>query len=77
MNTLLATDTLAFVDLKDSIDVLLSSVELNAPAAISECSLALFVTILGHKAKTTPSTLSDACEKIMRWLFLRWAPGRP
>ena len=76
MNILLQQEIVNFEDVADTVDFMLSSIDLNGPASFSDASASLWSSLIKCKARHTPALVYDTSERILRWLFNRWKPGK-
>ena len=60
--------------ISDSIDLMLSSIELNGPIGFSDFSVTMWTKIVELKGRQSPSAAPEVADRVRRWIFLRWQP---
>ena len=53
----------------------LSSLDVNAPATVSEASISLVVRVFHKNTTDNPSTFVHDAESILRWFYQKWRPS--
>jgi ataxia telangiectasia mutated family protein len=74
MVILLKTGLVRYVDIADSVDTMLGSVDLHGPIEFTESAVELWRLIISSKARHNPGQIYDTSERVLRWLFTRWKP---
>lgn len=54
---------------------ILSSLDLNGPACLSDTSCSLLSVLLSLKISGTSNLGPDVSQRVLRWLFARWKPS--
>lgn len=75
MSTLLQLDLLDYSVFAETSRIMLSSVNLNGPSAISDSSLGFWATITRMSAQMNPGSIMNASKQICRWLKEAWTIG--
>lgn len=74
MNTMLKLEVVIFATVTVNVQSMLSSVELNGPALLTETSIALMITLVRERARENPTNFDAAAERVLNWLFGKWNP---
>ena len=74
MNTMLKLEVIAFATVTVNVQSMLSSVELNGPALLTETSIALMITLIRERVRENPTNFDAAAERVLNWLFGKWNP---
>lgn len=56
-------------------DAIVSSVELHAPAVLSESSCSMWLTIFDVRNSQSPHSSQVTADRMLRWLFSKWTPS--
>ncbi|MCJ1474831.1 Serine/threonine-protein kinase tel1 [Lambiella insularis] len=73
---ILELDLIEFVDVVDIVDTMLSSVDLNGPALLTDSAVSMWAVVANLNAKHSPATADQTSERVLRWLFIRWRPSQ-
>ncbi|KAF2398800.1 hypothetical protein EJ06DRAFT_91696 [Trichodelitschia bisporula] len=76
LNTLFTLSLVSFESMATELEPVFSSVELNGPAAISDSSTSLWVTLIDLQASESPTSTGDIYERLVRWVFAKWVPSK-
>ncbi|KAL4930851.1 DNA-binding protein kinase TEL1 [Aspergillus undulatus] len=74
-NSILQYGLLDYAAVADTVNSMLSSVNLNGPATLSDASLELWASVVRMMAQTNPGSASNASSQICAWLRDAWTLG--
>ena len=77
MMVVLGKALIKYPDISDLIDSILSSVDLNGPVDCVDSALELWSVLLVLISKEKTCSVYDTSERVIRWFFNRWKPGKP
>lgn len=73
---MLSENMIPFSDIKDSIDDLISKVEVLGPGIVSDCSIAFWHEV-GSSRRSSPTISTINFEsRVLQWLLSQWRPGK-
>ena len=72
MDTLLRAGIARYINADTFTKQFLSSLDVNAPAIVSEASISVVIRFLNRSALDNPSTFHHNAESVLRWLFKTW-----
>ena len=75
MAVLIERQKVDFSSISDTIDLVLSSVDLHGPADFCDSSAHLWVCVNRLRAQHQPALVQDTSAKTLQWLLARWRPG--
>jgi ataxia telangiectasia mutated family protein len=75
--TILHSELLDYPDIADTVESMLSSVELNGPAIITDSALALWSVMIDLRFKANPAQSQDMAKQVCAWLKAVWTTGTP
>lgn len=75
MDVLLKLEIVPFTAVSDTIQSMLTSIELTGPSLLTESSAALLTTIMRERTKENPSQFNQTAERILSWVFMKWTPS--
>ncbi|KAK7540314.1 hypothetical protein IWX49DRAFT_592680 [Phyllosticta citricarpa] len=58
----------------ETVDAIISSVELNGPAAFNEAAVSLWISIVDVRGAESPHSLDTVLERMLRWFSSKWNP---
>ena len=76
LNSILANDLLPFRDIADDINIMITTADVNGPAVVVDSSILLMTSLLHRLNYQLPSASYATCNHVVRWIFLRWDPGK-
>jgi ataxia telangiectasia mutated family protein len=75
MDVLLKAGIVPFTAVSDSIQSMLTSVELTGPSSVTDSSSSLLTAILRERVKGNPTHFEHSAERIISWLITKWTPS--
>ncbi|KAF2138836.1 uncharacterized protein K452DRAFT_320941 [Aplosporella prunicola CBS 121167] len=75
MDVLLRLNLVDYSLTVETMDAMISSVELHGPAVLSETTSSLWITILDMKNSESPHTSNVTADRMFRWLTSKWTPS--
>ncbi|KAF2835398.1 hypothetical protein M501DRAFT_1060914 [Patellaria atrata CBS 101060] len=75
MDVAIRTNRVKFSSIADTVDGILSSIEINGPALLTDTTSSLWITILRMRSAERPSSFASMSERILTWLFSKWNPS--
>ena len=63
-------------EIRDSLENMVSSVDLNGPAEISDSACQFWCLAFQLRARHAPSTTYSTSKQICQWMYTRWKPGK-
>ena len=75
MDTILVCRLLAFNSIAESIDTIVSSTDLNGPSVLTDSTVSFWTSLWRIRNVEAPSASGLTSERILHWLFSKWAPG--
>jgi ataxia telangiectasia mutated family protein len=76
MAKMLETDILPYHEISEDLNTIVTSADVNGPASLSDSSIALMSSIFHIRNMKVPNASRSTCSQIIRWIFLRWNPGK-
>lgn len=62
--------------ISDEINSIVTTADINGPASLTDASLALMLRLVQLRNMELPNASQATSQQVVRWLFLRWNPGR-
>ena len=75
MEAVLAFNLLGFDLIAESVDSMVSSPDVHAPAIVVDSSLSFWTFIWNSRRVKVPTASYLTSERTLHWLFSRWSPG--
>ncbi|KAF1957724.1 hypothetical protein CC80DRAFT_592227 [Byssothecium circinans] len=75
MDTLLKLGIVPFSTISETVQTVLTSIELNGPALLTESTSALMTTLIREKVAENPTHFNQTAEKVLNWLLSKWTPS--
>jgi ataxia telangiectasia mutated family protein len=75
MEVLLKLNIVPFSAVSEIVQSILSSIELNGPALLSEASSSLLTTLIQQRVVENPTHYNYTADRVLNWLLNRWTPG--
>ncbi|PGH11865.1 hypothetical protein AJ80_06930 [Polytolypa hystricis UAMH7299] len=75
MTTILRFKLLEYADVADTLDAILSSVDLNGPSNLTDSALSFWATVAEIRTKFNPTQAQDMSKQICAWLRSTWTLG--
>lgn len=66
------TGIVRYINADTFVKQFLSSLDVNAPAILSEASISMVLRFLNRSILENPSTFHHNAESVLRWLFKTW-----
>lgn len=63
--------------MSDDINNMVTAADVSGPAILVDSSVILMTKLLHLRKTQLPNASYATCSYIVRWLFLRWNPGKP
>ena len=63
-------------DVADDINQIVTTADISGPAVIVDSSLNLMLSMLQARNTLFPNTSQSTCSLIIRWIFVKWNPGK-
>lgn len=76
LHSILVNDLLPYRDIADDVNTIITTADTNGPAVILDSSLLLMTKLLHLLNYQLPSASYTTCNHVVRWIFLRWDPGK-
>lgn len=76
MAFLLNRELVYFSDVADTVDNMISSVDLNGPAECVDSACTLWSIIMLSRGRKNLGSVPETSEHILRWLCTRWRPSK-
>ena len=76
LHAILDAELLLHHVISDDINSIVTTADVNGPALLVDSSLLLMLRLLHLRNAKLPSVSQATCHHIIRWLFLRWNPGK-
>ena len=76
MTELLVTSLVQYIDVADLVDGMIRSADLNGPAGCDESATNLWTVLLTFRSRENLSSAPESSENVLRWLCIRWSPGK-
>jgi ataxia telangiectasia mutated family protein len=73
---MLEADVLLYQEISEDLSTMVTSADVNGPATLSDSAIALMAAIFHIRNTKVPNASRSTCSHVIRWLFLRWNPGR-
>ena len=64
-----------FADTSDTVDSILSSIDLYGPATFSDSATRFWGCVNRLRANHRPALVLETSNRTLQWLFSRWRPG--
>ena len=74
LTTLLTFELVKYESVAESLDNMLTSMDLNGPIECDASSLSLWTTVMKIRQSQNLLAEYDVCRTILRWLFRCWCP---
>jgi ataxia telangiectasia mutated family protein len=76
MNALLRLEIVPFSAVSETIQSMLTSIELNGPALLTEASANLLSTVIQQKIIESPTQYTYTAERVLNWFLSKWTPSK-
>ena len=76
LHSILSHNLLAYHDMSDDINNMITAADVSGPAILVDSSVILMTKLLQLRKTQLPNASYATCSYIVRWLFLRWDPGK-
>jgi len=76
LRTLLEADLVSYHVISNDINDIVTTADVNGPAVLTDSSLLLMLHLLQLRNLKLPSASQSTCNHVIRWVFLKWNPGR-
>lgn len=60
----------------DDINIIITNSDISGPAVLVDSSLVLMLHLLGIRNTVSPNSSQATCLHIIRWVFVKWNPGK-
>jgi serine-protein kinase ATM len=77
MSTLLQANLVPFHAIADTVEGVVSSVELKGPAVMSDSVSSWWIIVLRLRATENPAVFNHTANRVLHWLLTKWSPGKP
>lgn len=77
LHCILEADLIPKHEIMDDINIMITNSDISGPAVLVDSSLVLMLHLLGVRNTTSPNASQATSNHIIRWLFVRWNPGKP
>lgn len=76
LHAILSHNLLAYHDMSNDINNMITAADVSGPAILVDSSVVLMTKLLQLRKSQLPNASFATCSHIVRWLFLRWDPGK-
>ncbi|KAK6536529.1 Serine/threonine-protein kinase tel1 [Arthrobotrys megalospora] len=75
LRIMLSEDVLAFTEVRDSIDDLVSKIEAQGPALVADSTVAFWHEIIRHRRENPAISKVHLETRLFQWFLVKWRPG--
>lgn len=76
LHTLLEADLVGYHGISRDINDIVTTADVNGPAVLTDSTLLLMLHLLKLRNLKLPNAGQTTCNHIIRWVFLKWNPGK-
>ena len=76
MSVVLDRGLIEFPDITELVDGMVSSADVNGPAVFADSSVTLWSMFISLKERENHGMIHNIGDRVLRWLFTKWSPGR-
>jgi serine-protein kinase ATM len=73
---MLNAEVLPYHSISEEVNSIVTAADVNGPAVLSDASLSLMLHLLHLRNATLPSASQTTYSHIIRWVFMKWNPGK-
>lgn len=76
LHTILEVNLVPYHDVSDEVNSIVTTADVNGPALLVDSAIVLMLHLLFLRNMKLPNASQATCNHIIRWIFLRWNPGK-
>ena len=76
LHAILEAEVLPYHTISDDMNNIVLTADINGPGLLADASLVLMLHLLHLRNAKLPSASQATCHHIIRWVFLKWNPGK-
>lgn len=76
MHVLVLTGLVGSDQLLETCDIMISSIEVNGPSALSDSVISLLATVITRLQQRNLRSSQDSVARVLTWLFRVWGPSK-